>query len=486
RAMRAVNDNPVASRLMGVRVATVVAATWILSGAAGGIAGALILPKLTLTPSSLDLVLLSAFVGVVLGGIDSIAGAVVGCVVLGVFQSLVSAYLPVGYTNTYLLIFLVLVMAVRPQGFFGKKVLPKDPFGKSNVGRSPAAASKNEHAIIRGARRVGDWVVHHEGTDMIVISVLFLVWMEIATPYWRDTMLSAIATIPAVLGLVILSGHTSQLSVGQVAFLAVGAYTTAQLVNHGWDLLAALIVSCLLSAVLGLILGIATTRLTGPYLALVTLALAFATPEILLNATKFTGGYLGLSISSVKLAGIALDDSTSTYLGLFVLASLGALGAYLCVSRRFGMRMRAARDNEMGALAAGLRPARYRVVAFVISGALACLSGGLMAVQATYISPTGYGLTQALLPLLAAVIFGRESLAAGMLGAVFVTIIPAIFAGAGGGWSGLIFGLLLIASLAARNGVGALFRRLAVLRSRWNPDLPEMSPLAQPPVEMTK
>lgn len=119
-AMRAAAQNPVSSRLVGVRVGWMLALGWGLAAAIGGVAGMMIAPVVFLEPNMMGGVLLYAFAGALLGGIDSPGGAVVGGFLVGILENVVGTYLGNELKFTIALILIVTVLVIRPSGLFGK------------------------------------------------------------------------------------------------------------------------------------------------------------------------------------------------------------------------------------------------------------------------------------------------------------------------------------------------------------------------------
>ena len=127
-AMRATAQNPIASRLMGIRVGRMLTVGWALSATVGAVAGLLIAPLILLQPPMMMGVLLYAFAAAVLGGLDSPVGAVVGGLIIGIAENLVGTYTPKEWLGpdmklTVTLLIIVLVLLVRPTGIFGRRAL---------------------------------------------------------------------------------------------------------------------------------------------------------------------------------------------------------------------------------------------------------------------------------------------------------------------------------------------------------------------------
>ena len=124
-ALRAVSQNELASQLMGVRVARVHALTWGLATTLAAVAGILIVPKLFLDPSMMFSPLLKAFAAAVLGGMNSVAGAIVGGWLLGIIETLSGAYISTEFQASIAFIIIIVVLTIRPQGLLGKPEIKK-------------------------------------------------------------------------------------------------------------------------------------------------------------------------------------------------------------------------------------------------------------------------------------------------------------------------------------------------------------------------
>jgi branched-chain amino acid transport system permease protein len=124
-ALRAVSQNEVAAQLMGVRVSRVHSLTWGIATALGAVAGLLVVPKLFLDPSMMFSPLLKAFAAAVLGGMNSVAGAIVGAWLLGIIETLAGAYVSTEFQATIAFVIIILVLTFRPEGLLGKPEIKK-------------------------------------------------------------------------------------------------------------------------------------------------------------------------------------------------------------------------------------------------------------------------------------------------------------------------------------------------------------------------
>lgn len=278
-----------------------------------------------------------------------------------------------------------------------------------------------------------------------VLGMLAVAAVLESTDAFRNAQFAALAYYGiAAGGLTILIGLNGQISLGHGAFMAIGAYTAALLLQGGEPLPLAVILAAATGAALaaGVVVGVAAARLHGPYLAGATLALAVAIPGIPLYFGETLGGEQGLSVRVPEIPDwfadavffvTGQDMSRSrylAYLGWFCLIVTFVLLANLARSR-VGRTWRAVRDNEVAAELAGIDLGRARVLAFVVSAACAGLAGGLLALSARIAAPSGFTLTLSLLLLSAIVLGGLGSLAGALVGAALLTFLPQLVTGLG-------------------------------------------------------
>jgi branched-chain amino acid transport system permease protein len=263
-----------------------------------------------------------------------------------------------------------------------------------------------------------------------VAGLAVLLLLTEALPAYRNTQLASIATeVCAVAGLTILTGLSGQISLGNGAFMFVGAYTFALILKHheinNKELVLVLLAAVLAAAIVGALVGVAAARLRGPYLAGITLALAVGLPVL----PKYShlqgplGGHSGFPVDAPAppngadyfrwQAWICLIAAVVT---LFLLANLS--------SSRVGRAFRAVRDDEIAASLAGYSVARVQVLAFTVSAACAGLAGGLFAIVAGSVSPGSFPLQVSLGILAAAVFGGLGTLSGAVYGSIIVTLLP--------------------------------------------------------------
>ncbi|MBV9323030.1 MAG: branched-chain amino acid ABC transporter permease [Chloroflexi bacterium] len=231
-----------------------------------------------------------------------------------------------------------------------------------------------------------------------------------------------------VSGLSLLMGFAGQVSLGQAAFYAIGAYTAALLARDlGVPPLVGLLVAPAATAGIAYVVGLPLLRLRGHYLAFATLAFQLITLSLLGEARDITGGDTGLAgipalgVGPVQVQG-AFKPIVFGYLA-WGLALLSVLFNYHLVRSRPGRALRALASSEAGALAAGVPVARYKLQVFALSAAYAGLAGGVYAFYVSYIAPGSFPLVTSIEFLIMATVGGLGSVWGAVVGATLVTLV---------------------------------------------------------------
>jgi branched-chain amino acid transport system permease protein len=283
-------------------------------------------------------------------------------------------------------------------------------------------------------------------------SVIFLLSLALiplaATNFvtFQITMLLVYAI--AILALNILTGSSGQFSLGQSAFFAIGAYTSAILVEHGGvNYLLTLPIAAAVCFVTGFLFGLPALRLSGVYLALATFALATAMPQLLKLGffEHWTGGVQGL-VTSKPDAPFGLPISPDTWLYYLTLAFSLAIyvAAANLLNSRTGRAMMAIRDNEIAASAMGIDVALYKTLAFGISAAITGIAGALGAIAVQFVAPDGYTFQLSIALFLGMVVGGVGWLPGSIAGSAFIVFVPNIAESISKGLSGAVFGVLIL------------------------------------------
>lgn len=279
----------------------------------------------------------------------------------------------------------------------------------------------------------------------------------------------------AILGLNLLTGFNGQFSLGHGAFYAVGAYTTAIMMEHGgvsyyWTIPAAGIV-CFVA---GFLFGLPALRLEGTYLALATFALAIAMPQILKFSPfeHWTGGVQGIVILKPDAPfGLPINqDQWLFYFTLIVLALMFVF-AYNLVGSRTGSAIKAIRDNPIAAKAMGINLSLYKSLTFGVSALYTGVAGALSAIVVQFVAPDSFTFALSVILFVGLVIGGVGWIPGAFFGALFIMFVPHLAEGVSKGLAGAVFGIMLIAVifLMPSGAAGLLkfvFDRLTPVR-RW-------------------
>ena len=263
------------------------------------------------------------------------------------------------------------------------------------------------------------------------------------------------------IGLNVLLGLTGQISLGHVAFYAIGAYTVAILTTKtALSFWLALPIGVVIAGLAGLVLAVPALRVRGPYLAMVTIAFGFIVEQLAAEGGNLTGGWNGISgIPSPSLPGLPFRERE---IAVMVLAlTLAALWLYARFKASpWGNAMRAVSDSAVASQSIGLDPTMLRTVAFAISAAVTGLAGGVFAAMSDFISPESFPFFQSILFLLVVMVGGAGSTTGPLIGAFIVVLVPELLS-----WLAqyrlLFVGLLLlVVLLIAPEGFAGLWQRL--------------------------
>jgi branched-chain amino acid transport system permease protein len=293
------------------------------------------------------------------------------------------------------------------------------------------------------------------GTSLLALALLILVPFFVKNfIIFQMTMLLVYGL--AVLALNILTGGSGQFSLGQSAFYAVGAYSSAILMEHaGMNYALTLPISGLICFLFGFLFGLPALRLSGVYLALATFALATAMPQILKLGyfEDWTGGVQGLVVTKpdppeflqTALAWAHLKMSQDMWLYFFTLAITIAIYVFAVnlLRSRSGRAFMAIRDNEIAASAMGINVALYKTLAFGVSAAVTGIAGGLGAIAVQFVAPDGYTITLAISLFLGMVVGGVGWLPGSIVGSAFIIFVPNFAENISKGLSGAVFGVIL-------------------------------------------
>lgn len=318
------------------------------------------------------------------------------------------------------------------------------------------------------------------GALCLVVVAGLVAWGGTFEPFEQGQLTRAGIFAIAILGLNFTTGYVGLLSVGHSAFLGLGAYTTGVLVvNHNQTALSTIPWAMLICFVVGLFVGIPALRIRGLYLAIVTLALGVAFPEIVARLKEVTGGAGGLTIPRTLLrppewSGFTLGEKDQWLYWLMV-ACLVLVFVVLrnIIKGRYGMAMNAVRQNEIAAAASGVNIASIKILSFAVSGAVTGMAGSLFAMYIGSLFAEGSFTVLAGITLLIGLVVGGERTMLGpIIGGLAVVFLPYYTSDIGGGQaSAVLFAVVLIAVVfvapdGVAGGLGRITRRFVRIDAR--------------------
>ncbi|SDK69292.1 branched-chain amino acid transport system permease protein [Nonomuraea maritima] len=319
---------------------------------------------------------------------------------------------------------------------------------------APAPARKRRSGTIPARWR---WIA----LALLLAAAVYAPFQLVPFHVFQLTMVLVYAV--ALLGLNLLVGHAGQISLGHGAFFAIGAYTSAVLVDRlDVPYLLTLPLAAAVAFLVGFGLGVPAMRLRGLYLALVTLAIAIFLVPLLKRFEELTGGSMGLTLPKpVPPAWSGLAEDQWLYFLALGVAVLAFLVAASLLRSRVGRALHAVRDNEIAAEVMGVRLSSYKTLAFAWSAMFAGVAGCVYTWVIGFVSPDSFTVNLSITLLAGLVVGGLGSLSGPVLGGLFVMFVPSISQDINDAAPGVIFGLLIILVMyVAPQGLAGLAGRL--------------------------
>ena len=264
----------------------------------------------------------------------------------------------------------------------------------------------------------------HLFLSIVGIAALLLFPVGIDNPYYIHLLETIMIYAIVLFGLDIVVGYTGQVSLGHAGLFGVGAYTAGVLVMKlAAPLWVTLPAAVFITAGFGALLALPALRVSGPYLAMVTLAFGTII-QILINEMSFlTEGPMGIKLDKPSLFGHKLDER-EFYWVVVVLMVLALVVVHRILRSHLGRAFEALRGSPVASDCMGVSVYRYKVYAFVISAGFAGLAGSLYAYSEQYISPNSYNFELTVLFLLAVIMGGRKSRIGSLVGATIIVLLP--------------------------------------------------------------
>ena len=419
-AIRAAAENGDSARLLGIPVDRVAAFTWIVGSVLAGLAGILIAAKdssLATTTLSTGF-LVKGLAAALIGGLTSLPGALVGGLVVGVGEAIISGFFQdtIGAADVVFFVAVVAMLAFRPQGLFGQREDTED-----KVAFVPALRD------LPARLKATPFPTALSGVSIMTV-VTFAVAVSAVTGSATNDRLTAVAIFAMVgVSLTVLMGYTGQISLGHWALVGVGAFASANLYERlGVPFAITVPLVFLIGMVVSLVIGLPALRIKGLYLAVVTVTFSYAAELFLFKSELFGGAQTGRPMKMPVIGPLDMSDPSNRPLFLFSLAMLllSVLIARNLLMGRTGRAFVALRENEKAAATLGVRLARTRLVAFAVSGGIASLAGLVFAMRVNTVNATDFPTEISLVLVLMVMIGGLTSLSGPVLGAMVVFGLP--------------------------------------------------------------
>ena len=264
------------------------------------------------------------------------------------------------------------------------------------------------------------------GLTAVLLAAIFIFPMLGFSQYvYRVCVISVLYAILAM-SLNLIAGVAGQISLGHIAFYGIGAYTSALLcVNFGISVWLGILAAFVVTMLFGLFIAIPTLKLSGGYLAILTMSFAEIIRLILLNWTDVTRGPMGiLNIPKPSIFGFEIDSSVSFLYLVLVVALIVYIALHNIIRSKFGRNLKALRDDDISAESMGIDVYRHKVIAFVISSGIAGIAGALYASYMEFIDPTSFVSDESTVILSMVVLGGMGNMNGSIIAAVLLTVLP--------------------------------------------------------------
>ena len=277
----------------------------------------------------------------------------------------------------------------------------------------------------------------------LLVAVLLLLPFLVTNPYYLHLLVVIAIFSILLLGLDIVFGYTGEVSLGHAALLGIGAYTAGIFAEKlGLGMILALPAGVVVAAAFGLLLALPALQVTGPYLAMVTLAFGTIIYTLINEMDFLTNGPLGITLRKPLFIDLREYSETIPFFDMsaarlrefefyFVVAACLLLSLVVVnrlIASRYGRAFEALRDAPIASDCMGVSVYKHKVIAFGVSAGMAGLAGVLFAYSEQYIAPNNFGVELAIQFLLAVTLGGRKSRIGPMLGAVVIVVLPNLLA----------------------------------------------------------
>jgi branched-chain amino acid transport system permease protein len=306
---------------------------------------------------------------------------------------------------------------------------------------------------------------------LVVFLILFpvVVAMVKAISHYLDIMVFVGIFSLITMGLSLLMGYAGQVSLGHAAFFGLGAYTSGilctKLAVSPW---LAMIAGVLVTGTVAYAVGVPSLKLKGHYLAMATLGFGVIVTIACNEEVALTGGPSGLSgIPALTIFGVPIKGELSFYSLVWSMVLLALIFCLNVVHSRIGRALRSIHDSEVAANAMGIETARYKVMIFVLSAALASLAGSLYAHYVGFLSPGSFDLLFSIKLVMMVVVGGMYSIWGALLGTWVLTFLGNEWLQVFKDFDILVYGaILLLVVIGLPEGLVSLVPRVRRIRER--------------------
>ncbi|MFG1351847.1 branched-chain amino acid ABC transporter permease [Xanthobacter autotrophicus] len=318
---------------------------------------------------------------------------------------------------------------------------------------------------------------------MIVLALVLVLAPFVLNAYWLYLACLVAINVASATGLNILTGYTGLVSLGQAAFMGVGAYAVAFLDGHlGTPFLVNILAAGLVAALVGVLVGVPSLRVKGLYLAIATIAASFILHFVFTNWVSVTRGMSGVNVAPALLFGIELASPFALYFVIVPITALMVLGAANLFRTRIGRAFIAIRDRDISAEVLGIPLLQYKLMSFALSSFYAGVAGGMWAYFFRVVTPESFPFATSIFFLAAVIVGGLGTILGPILGAAFMTLVPEllkyvvewlgpVFPNAGAALSPvrtIVFGALIIVFLVFEpQGLAEIVRRIRRFFHLW-------------------
>ncbi|HUY86728.1 MAG TPA: hypothetical protein VMU77_06405, partial [Acidimicrobiales bacterium] len=463
--MRAVVESPRLAELSGIRSSEVGIVSWALSSFTAGLAGVLLAPLFAqLNSLNFTTLLVSAVAAAAFGGFISIPLALVGGIFLGVGQQVIGGYLPSntvlaqglrpGFPFLVLLVLLIVLPSLRSLHVTADPLSPCDP---------PPPSTAAPHASIATASIVRTWWI----AILAFVVGSCVTWI----PHnWVDNFSQAMIFAIIFLSITLLTGMSGQISLAQMTFAGIGAFTAGHLASThlGLPVLIGTLVGGCIAAGLGALVALPSLRLGGLSLALLTLAFALLADNVVFPYSWAGNGSTGVNVPRPQIGSIDFSNSRPFFVLVLTILALCAFGVYMIRRGTTGMYLAAIRGSELAASSIGINVSKSKIIVFSVSAFIAGIGGGLYGSFQSTVSPNDFVYFFSLIFVVVVMIVGSRTVGGAIqAGFAYVLIAQALNLSFLPKWVNsfepVLFGLAALTFVTHPEGVFEHVRKISVV-----------------------